>query len=282
MNPCRARERLGTWETQAGQFGLYPQTARDSRLEGTSLDHHVQTARQLDSDDLGEVSRAEEHALERRIQVTQTPVREERIIEHTSSITGTETSSHAALHATLSMSVHRRSTGRRRCHDGCVIHEGMPLEQMLAVLDTVGSLGCQFWIEGGWGVDALVGRQTRPHRDVDIDIDGTFEEEVLMALVQMGYAIESDWRPNRVELGAPDRGWVDVHPLVLDEEGNARQAALGGGWHEFPRSFFTVGRLGDMSVPCCSIEAQRLFHSGYELREADQHDLAVLEQLETQ
>jgi hypothetical protein len=57
----------------------------------------------------------------------------------------------------------------------------------------------------------------------------TFEEEVLAALLHMGYAIEMDWRPNRVELGAPGRGWIDLHPFVLDDEGNARQAAIGGG-----------------------------------------------------
>lgn len=157
----------------------------------------------------------------------------------------------------------------------------MTFSQMVAVLDAVRSVGCRFWVEGGWGVDALVGHQTRPHRDVDIDIDGTFEDQVLGALQDLGYAIECDWRPNRVELGAPGRGWVDVHPLVLDEQGNARQAAVGGGWHEFGRSFFAVGCLGPVSVPCLSVEAQRCFHSGYELREVDHHDLAVLDQLET-
>jgi lincosamide nucleotidyltransferase A/C/D/E len=156
----------------------------------------------------------------------------------------------------------------------------MDLKRMLAVLDTVRSIGCRFWLEGGWGVDALVGHQTRPHRDVDLDIDGAFEDEVLTALHDMGYAIEMDWRPNRVELAAPGRGWVDVHPLVIDDEGNARQAALGGGWHEFPRSFFTVGRLANMSVPCVSVQAQRLFHSGYDLREVDHHDLGLLEQID--
>jgi hypothetical protein len=74
---------LRTWETGAGQLGLYAQTASNSRLEGPSLDHHVQTARQLDSDDLGQVPGAEEHVFDRRIHVTQTPVPEERIIEHT-------------------------------------------------------------------------------------------------------------------------------------------------------------------------------------------------------
>ena len=68
--------------------GLNAQTAHDSRLEGTSLDHHVQTAQQLNSDDLRNVPGAEEHALERHIQVTQTPVRKELIVEHTKQYRG--------------------------------------------------------------------------------------------------------------------------------------------------------------------------------------------------
>ena len=154
----------------------------------------------------------------------------------------------------------------------------MTVDEVLAVLDTVRSLGCRFWLEGGWGVDALAGRQTRPHRDLDLDVDAAYEEQVLDALHELGYVIETDWRPNRVELAGPG-GWVDLHPLVIDGHGNARQAALGGGWHEFPHSFYTVGRIGGISVPCVSVEAQRLFRTGYELRDVDRHDLAVLNQL---
>jgi lincosamide nucleotidyltransferase A/C/D/E len=158
---------------------------------------------------------------------------------------------------------------------------GTPVDEVLAVVSVIREVGCRFWLEGGWGVDALFGRQTRPHRDLDLDVDGAFEDEVLAALRFMGYEIETDWRPNRVELAAPGRGWVDVHPLLIDDEGNARQPALDGGWHEFPRSFFTAGRLRDVPVPCVSIAAQRLFHTGYELRDVDLHDLAVLDELQT-
>jgi lincosamide nucleotidyltransferase A/C/D/E len=28
--------------------------------------------------------------------------------------------------------------------------------------------GIRFWVMGGWGVDALLGRQTRPHKDLDL------------------------------------------------------------------------------------------------------------------
>ncbi|HET7399429.1 MAG TPA: aminoglycoside adenylyltransferase [Intrasporangium sp.] len=159
-------------------------------------------------------------------------------------------------------------------------HEGgMDLEQLLTIVAAVRSVGCRYWLEGGWGIDALVGRQTRAHRDVDLDIDSAFEHHVLTALHGLGYAIETDWRPTRVELAAPGRGWVDVHPLTLDAQGNARQAALAGGWHELPRSFFTMGSIGALAVPCFTAEAQRFFHSGYELRDVDRDDLAALDRL---
>jgi lincosamide nucleotidyltransferase A/C/D/E len=153
----------------------------------------------------------------------------------------------------------------------------MPISEVLTVLDRLASAGCRFWLEGGWGVDALVGRQTRPHRDVDVDIDADDEGLALSVLAELGYRVETDWRPNRVELIAPGRGWVDVHPLIVDAEGNARQAALDGGFHQFPKSYFVEGALYGVPIPCFSPAAQRAFRQGYELRDVDQQDLALLD-----
>ena len=155
----------------------------------------------------------------------------------------------------------------------------MNLNDVMDVLRVVRAVGCRFWLEGGWGIDALVGHQTRPHRDVDLDFDADFEDDLLVALAELGYVVETDWRPNRVELAATGNRWVDLHPLVIDTEGNARQAASGGGWHEFDKSLFTTGSLGGEPVPCVSVEGQRLFHSGYELRAVDLLDLAQLDRL---
>jgi len=154
---------------------------------------------------------------------------------------------------------------------------GMGWAEVRTVLDALSGVQCRFWLEGGWGVDALVGRQTRAHRDVDIDIDAAFEPAALQVLGDLGYVIETDWRPNRVEMVAAGRGWVDLHPLLLEKDGSARQAALGGGYHTFPPSFFTAGSIHGMSVPCVSAEAQRLFRTGYELRDVDVHDLVQLD-----
>lgn len=34
--------------------------------------------------------------------------------------------------------------------------------------------GIEVWIDGGWGIDALLGEQTRPHQDLDIAPFGAF------------------------------------------------------------------------------------------------------------
>ena len=100
----------------------------------------------------------------------------------------------------------------------------MAWAEVCTVLDALSGVHCRFWLEGGWGVDALVGQQTRAHRDVDIDIDVTCVPAALRVLGDLGYVIDTDWRPNRVELVAAGRGWVDLHPLLVEEDGSARQA----------------------------------------------------------
>jgi lincosamide nucleotidyltransferase A/C/D/E len=153
--------------------------------------------------------------------------------------------------------------------------------EVVRVLDSLDATGCRYWLEGGWGVDALVGAPTRSHRDVDIDLDSDDEPRALRALTDLGYTIETDRRPNRVELVAPGHGWVDLHPFIVARDGSARQAALGGGFHDVPARYFTQGSLCGRSVPCVSREAQLAFHTGYELRSSDRHDLALLTRLDS-
>ena len=150
---------------------------------------------------------------------------------------------------------------------------------VIEVLAALERAGCRAWVAGGWGVDALAGEQTRAHRDLDLALDATGEAQALAALAGLGYAVETDWRPVRVELFGPGRRWVDVHPVVFDADGHGRQADLDGGWFEYPRECFVTGRIGGADVPCLSPDQQRSFHAGYAPRDLDRHDLAVLDAL---
>lgn len=46
----------------------------------------------------------------------------------------------------------------------------MQAADVQAVLAALDAAGVPTWLDGGWGIDALVGRQTRPHSDLDLVI----------------------------------------------------------------------------------------------------------------
>ena len=152
------------------------------------------------------------------------------------------------------------------------------LAEVRAVVRVLDSVGCRYWL-GGWGVDALGGRQTRWHRDA-MWIDAAYESAVIRALEEVDYRIETDWRPNRVELVGPG-GWVDLHPLILEEDGSARQGSLDGGFNVFPASWFSVGSFDGQVVHCFSAAAQRLPYTGDRQRDVDVHDLCLLAALDS-
>jgi lincosamide nucleotidyltransferase A/C/D/E len=158
-------------------------------------------------------------------------------------------------------------------------NQGMDLGEVLGVLAELAEAGCAVWVAGGWGVDALVGRQTRLHRDLDLALDARNETAALHTLERRGYRVETDWRPVRVELIADGLGWVDVHPVVFDATGHGRQADIGDGHFDYPPDAFDLGSLGGVRVPCLSRDQQLLFHTGYEPRAIDLFDLALLEHL---
>ncbi len=145
------------------------------------------------------------------------------------------------------------------------------------VLDALAERGVTFWVAGGWGVAALVGRQTREHRDLDLLVHDTDVAVTLELLAEMGYLPAADELPVRVELTAGEGRWVDVHPVRLDEEGNGVQAGPDGTTYDYPAVAFTIGRIRDRDVPCLSITRQREAHAGYPHREQDVHDLGQLE-----
>src|SRR3712207_4169557 len=156
---------------------------------------------------------------------------------------------------------------------------GMAAAEVVAVIDALEGAGCAVWIEGGWGVDALAGRQTRAHRDVDLAVDAIGARTVLATVEGLGYRIETDWRPVRVELVAPARGWVYVHPLAFDADGNGVQSGVNGERYVYPAASFDVGTIAGRRVGCISAAQQVAWRSGYELRPVDHHDLALLHRL---
>lgn len=102
----------------------------------------------------------------------------------------------------------------------------MEQDEVLTILGALKETGMRLWVAGGWGVDVLVGRQTRAHRDLDLLVDAQRLKECLGLLGTRGYGVETDWLPVRVEVVAAERGWVDVHPVLLVADSSGVQAGL--------------------------------------------------------
>lgn len=150
---------------------------------------------------------------------------------------------------------------------------------MLTAEDVLEILGLlrefDVWVAGGWGIDALVGEQTREHRDLDLLHREEQEPAVVAALA--GFTETLDWRPVRFVVTDPREREIDLHPLVFGPDGSAVQASLDPGRpFRYPASCFVTGTIGGATVPCLSAEQQVYFHQGYEPADRDRHDMARL------
>lgn len=148
-------------------------------------------------------------------------------------------------------------------------------EDVLAVLDTLGQ--ADVWIGGGWGIDALVGEQTREHRDLDLAHRREQEPAVVAALADAGFTETFDGRPVRFVVTDAAGREIDLHPLVFGPDGSARQASPDSA-HPFvyPAACFVTGTILGRVVPCFSANQQVYFHQGYEPADRDRHDMARL------
>ena len=156
----------------------------------------------------------------------------------------------------------------------------MTLDDLLTVIDRLEADGVGVWLDGGWGIDALVGRQTRPHRDLDLVVAEHDLPRAQGSLADLGFAHDRDVEPGlpaRLVLVAPDGRRVDLHPVVFDDRGNGWQPLGGGAYGLYPAEGLTAtGQVGGRSVRCLTAELQLRHHLGYPPDEDDRHDLKLL------
>lgn len=151
-------------------------------------------------------------------------------------------------------------------------------EDVLAVLDALGQAGVASWLDGGWGVDALLGNQTRLHEDVDLVVELASLADVQSALAELGFHLVEDRLPTRAVMRTHDGRTIDLHPVTFDEHGTGWQAeaAPDGTDCPYPADGLGRGEVAGKSVPCLAPWLQLEHHRGYEPRERDRVDVAAL------
>jgi lincosamide nucleotidyltransferase A/C/D/E len=143
---------------------------------------------------------------------------------------------------------------------------------------TLEKLGFKIWIDGGWGVDALLGEQSRPHQDLDIAIQQKEVAKLRELLRARGYKEikKEQARPCNFVLGDENGREIDVHVIVLDDKGNGVYGPPEKG-EMYPAASLTgTGLIEGRPVRCISPEWVVKFHSGYELKDKDFRDVAAL------
>ncbi|MEY2847959.1 MAG: hypothetical protein RI885_624 [Actinomycetota bacterium] len=158
----------------------------------------------------------------------------------------------------------------------------MKRRHVVDLFDAFGAAPLRVWLAGGWAVDAVVGRQTREHGDLDVAVDMVDLPALRALLGERGFVVTTDWTPSRLEFTAPDGLVVDVHPVTFHTDGSGSQAGLDGESFHYAAAGFTVGSIDGVTVPCLSVDQQPRFRTGYEPRPEDLHDMALLEDIRSQ
>jgi lincosamide nucleotidyltransferase A/C/D/E len=154
-----------------------------------------------------------------------------------------------------------------------------PAGAVHTVLDVLDQLGIAHWLDGGWGVDALLGYQTRPHADVDVVIDRADIHRASAALEALGFRQDLSALPGLPARLVLSNGstTVDVHPVVRDSEGNGWQELGDRAWGLYSAEGLRASGLVDgRSVPCITAELQVRHHMGYPPTETDLADMRAL------
>lgn len=140
------------------------------------------------------------------------------------------------------------------------------------------SLGITIWVDGGWGVDALLGEQTRPHKDLDIAIQQKDVAKLCRLLQSRGFReikLE-EARPWNFVLADPIGREIDFHVIVIDEKGDGIYGSPENN-EVYPAASLTgTGSILGQAVQCISPEWMVKFHGGYPLKEKDFRDVSAL------
>ena len=151
------------------------------------------------------------------------------------------------------------------------------LVELLHLLDE-GAI--EIWLDGGWGVDALLGRQTRKHMDVDLILRVSDVPKLRRILESKGFTFKEGSLPNSFVLADTAGQDVDVHAVVFDQDGNGIYRMQNGEDWIYPAEGFSgLGTVDGVRVRCLSPAIQVHCHAhGYEPAEKDFRDMELLQE----
>lgn len=164
--------------------------------------------------------------------------------------------------------------------DSWVVNDyAMPAESARALMAALSAHGVAACVGGGWAVDALLRRQTRDHSDVDLWVEAGDTEALFVTFVAQGIDRIHPWPGDRpwnfvVHDGASRR--VDLHFYEALVDGQLRYGSANGPFLFNRADLSGDGEIAGLGVRCERPEFALRNRSGYQLRDVDRHDIAML------
>ena len=162
-------------------------------------------------------------------------------------------------------------------------------EDAIRIYQRLADEGIRVWLTGGWGIDALIGEQTRPHKDLDLILllDDVLRMRELLG--RNGFTLKELWSENRcvvdghgvetatafVLQDAQGRE-LDVHAIRLDDEGNGIPAWESEGLVFERQDLEGEGSIAGHAVRCITPQMQARCHTGYDLPDKQLRDMERL------
>jgi lincosamide nucleotidyltransferase A/C/D/E len=164
----------------------------------------------------------------------------------------------------------------------CRMIGGVEARDAAALYGMIAGLDMQCWVVGGWGVDALLGRQTRAHKDLDVLTLLSDLSALTEVLSVHGFARTLVWEENR---------WLgDQATAFVVEDNQGRQLdvhvmrtptapAWNADWPYERDALDGRGVIAGTPVDCATAAVQIVWHEEYELPPAHAQDLRLLREL---
>lgn len=154
----------------------------------------------------------------------------------------------------------------------------MTAENVVEFYSLLEELGIDVWIDGGWGIDALIKKQTRPHEDLDVVVQEKDVLKIKELLTSQGYEVleRDDLAENYFHM-ADDKGHeIDITAIHFDERGDGIFGPVEN--HKMnPRdSFSGIGAINSHKVKCVSLEYAIKFKLDHEVAKHDAEDVKAL------
>jgi lincosamide nucleotidyltransferase A/C/D/E len=135
--------------------------------------------------------------------------------------------------------------------------------------------GVQAWVDGGWGVDALLREVGREHSDLDLVILVHEVGLVRSVLAGAGFSrVLRDWLPTALAVADPNGREIDLHPVTPTPDGGGDQQLPEDTTFHYPAP--VVGVIGGREVWCVDVETQVRCHLGYQPTDKDRNDMRRL------